>query len=1039
MRKKSKPSSSASSLKQSAVAADKLRRRTEKLHATIKKIESTSDQLHRSIHETHSVANLAHVKAQLKIGKTSDSEKFPIVGIGASAGGFEAMTQLLKALPPDTGMAFVFVQHLDPTHESALSSLLSRMTEMPVTEARSNMQLQPNQIYVIPPNKNIQVSARHLKISPRPAAGIGERAIDLFFQSLAEQEGSNAVGIVLSGNGSDGTQGLLAIKASGGITFAQEEKSAKYPAMPGNAITSGCVDFVLPPEAIARELNRIGRHLALPLPEEGLAGSDPAEQKVFEDMLMLLRQRTGVDFTYYKHATLRRRIQRRTVLHKLHSLKDYLSYLRGHSDEVKELFNDILIHVTGFFRDPAVFQTLQKKVFVRLLKGKAPDDAVRIWIPGCSTGEEVYSVAITLVELMTAGKTIHPVNIFATDINESALEKARAGFYHENIKNEVSAERLRKFFVKVEGGYRVNKTIREMCIFARQNLVNDPPFSNLDLISCRNVLIYLGPTLQRKILPVFHYALRPTGLLMLGASETIGAFSDLFSLVDKKAKIYAKKIAQSRPVVSFSRGMPESAAAVEGEAPPSLTGSPSITDVHKYADRIVLTSYSLPGVVINKDLDVLQFRGRTGLFLEHVHGEATLNLLKMAREGLMPELRAVVAKTIKQNVRVRQEGLRVRQNGHFIRCSIEVIPFGVPPGQEKFYLVLFEPVTTFPEESDSPKGKPNAKPGSEKSAQRGEIAHLREELSATRESLQTIIEEQEATNEELRSANEEIMSSNEELQSTNEELETAKEELQSTNEELTTLNDELESRNSELEQVNNDLHNLLANVNIPVLILGPDLRIRRFTAMAEKLFKLIPGDIGRPVTDIAMPMEIPSFSKLVFDVFDSLAPKDLEVQDGQGHWWSVRIRPYKTTEHKIDGAVVAVVDIDAIKSNLLLMEEGRQFAEAIVDTVREPLLVLDGKLVVVSANSAFYRDFKVSADETINHRVYDLGNRQWNNPQLKKLLEEILPKNNSFQDFELEHVFPRIGKRKMLLNARRLDLKNGHERLILLAIHDGTA
>lgn len=832
--------------------------------------------------------------------KNKPDSKFPIVGIGASAGGLEAMMQLLRELPADTGMAFVLVQHLDPTHESALSSLLARATEMPVMEARNNVPLEANYIYIIPPNKSMGISARHLKLFPRRGEGREEHMpIDLFFRSLAEEEGSNAIGVILSGNGADGTQGLLAIKAAGGITFAQDEKSAKYPAMPGNAITAGCVDFVLTPERMVRELRRIAGSLVTELTEKV---EEATQEKEFENILMVVRQRTGVDFTYYKHATLRRRIQRRMVLHKLETLKDYGNYLRGHTAEVKELFNDILIHVTGFFRDPSVFQTLRKRLFPRLLKGKSVEDSIRIWIPGCSTGEEVYSVAITLMELMTERKAVHPVQIFATDINDAALEKARAGLYQESIKGEISTERLRRFFLKVDGGYRVNKTIREMCIFARQNLVNDPPFSNLDLISCRNVLIYLGSTLQRKVMPVFHYALRPTGLLMLGASETIGAFSDLFSLVDKKAKIYAKKAAQSRPTVSFGHELPEPARLGENELASPMQVTPSITDVQKQADRIVLTSYSLPGVVINSNMEVLQFRGRTGMFLEHAHGEATLNLLKMAREGLMPELRTVVAKTIKQNIRVRHEGLRVRQNGHFMECNVEIIPFTVPPGQERFYLVLFEPSVPLIEPGPKSRAKKSIV---QKHTESAEMAHLREELGATRESLQTIIEEQEATNEELRSANEEIMSSNEELQSTNEELETAKEELQSTNEELTTLNDELESRNSELEQVNNDLHNLLGSVSIPVVILGADLKIRRFTTMAEKLFKLIPGDIGRPITDIAMPVEIPALDKQVMDVFESLTPKDIEVQDKHGHWWSVRIRPYKTTDHKIDGAVIA--------------------------------------------------------------------------------------------------------------------------------------
>ena len=958
--------------------------------------------------------------------------KFPIVGIGASAGGLEAMLQLLKQLPADTGMAFVLVQHLDPTHESALSSLLARATEMPVMEARNNVPLEPNYLYIIPPNKSMGISARHLKLFPRRGDGRDEyMPIDMFFRSLADEEGSNSVGIILSGNGADGTQGLLAIKAAGGITFAQEEKSAKYPAMPGNAITAGCVDFVLPPEKMFRELNRIAGHLVI-----GLAAGrieEPTEEKEFENVLMLVRQRTGVDFTYYKHATLRRRIQRRMVLHKLESLRDYGSYLRGHAPEIKELFNDILIHVTGFFRDAGVFHTLRKKVFPRLLKGKSPEDSVRIWIPGCSTGEEVYSVAITLMELMTERKAVHPVQIFATDINESALEKARTGLYQESVKSEISADRLRRFFLKLDGGYRVNKTIREMCIFARQNLVSDPPFSNLDLISCRNVLIYLGPTLQRKVMPVFHYALRPTGLLMLGASETIGAFSDLFSLIDKKAKIYAKKAAQSRLAVTFGHDLPEPARLGDKEMVPPMQVTPSITEVQKQADRIVLTSYSLPGVVINSNLEVLQFRGRTGMFLEHAHGEATLNLLKMAREGLMPELRTVVARTIKQNIRARHEGLRVRQNGHFIECNVEIIPFTVPPGQERFYLVLFEPAIPILE--PGPKNR-TKKVLVQKQTESAELAHLREELGATRESLQTIIEEQEATNEELRSANEEIMSSNEELQSTNEELETAKEELQSTNEELTTLNDELESRNSELEQVNNDLHNLLGSVNIPIVILGADLRIRRFTAMAEKLFKLIPGDIGRPITDIAMPVNIPALDKQVWDVFESLTPRDIEVQDKQGHWWSVRIRPYKTTDHKIDGAVIALLDIDALKSRRLNGDDAYRFAEALGNISADPLVVLNRNLEVQAVNNAFGKFFKMKPVEAVGRPIYEMAGQKWNIPRLRVLLENVLKENESHLGFEIEHDFPAVGKKKLIFGGHRCLLGNKSDEVIVLAIKD---
>ncbi len=572
---------------------------------------------------------------------SGQNDSFPIVGIGASAGGLEAMTQLLKPLRVDSGLALVLVQHLDPTHESALTSILARCTALPVSEARHNMRLAPNHVYVIPPNKLMGISGGKLKLSPRGDT-VSQSAVDHFLNTLAEEEGRRAIGVVLSGNGSDGTQGLLAVKAAGGITFAQEERTAKYPAMPGNAITAGCVDFVLPPEGIASELARLAGH---PYITPRLASDEsqpPAEEKALGDILVTLRQRTGVDFTHYKHATLRRRIQRRMALHKLEGLRDYAAYVRSHQAEVKELYNDILIHVTGFFRDPSVFQMLKTKIFPRLIKGKAPEDAVRMWVPGCSTGEEVYSLAIALLEFLSERKVTHPVQIFGTDINELALEKARLGQFPESIKKDVSPDRLRRFFLRADGGYRINKNVREMCIFARQNLVVDPPFSNLDLISCRNVLIYLGPLLQRKVMPLFHYALRPEAFLLLGVSETVGGFADLFALVDKKAKVFAKKSTRVRHEVAFGLGLRELHPPPGREPVAASALSPSLIEVQKQADRVLLNHFSPAGVVINRHLEVLQFRGHTGPYLEHSHGEASLDLLKMAREGLMLDLRTAI-------------------------------------------------------------------------------------------------------------------------------------------------------------------------------------------------------------------------------------------------------------------------------------------------------------------------------------------------------------------------------------------------------------
>jgi two-component system CheB/CheR fusion protein len=538
-----------------------------------------------------------------------------------------------------------------------------------------------------------------------------------------------------------------------------------------------------------------------------------------------------------------------------------------------------------------------------------------------------------------------------------------------------------------------------MCIFARQNLAVDPPFSNLDLISCRNVLIYLGPTLQRKVLPVFHYALRPSGLLMLGASETVGSFVNLFSLMDKKAKVYTKRAVQTRPSVTFTAMPPAVPGEIEAASAPVLT-APAVSEIQKQADRIVLYNHSPAGVIINQQLEVLQFRGQTGHFLEHTHGEASLNLFRMAREGLLPDLRTAVNKAIKQGTRTRQEHVRIRQNGNHFEASIVVIPFSVPPTPEKFYLVLFEVRPGTIKEGGHKPRKSLSDP--DQRSESAQVSYLQQELSTMRESMQSVIEEQEGTNEELRSANEEIMSSNEELQSTNEELETAKEELQSTNEELTTLNDELESRNSELQLVNNDLYNLLASVSIPVIILSSDLRIRRFTAAAEKMFKLIPGDIGRPLTDINVPLEIPDLAAHVIEVLESLAPKDLEVADKDGHWWSVRIRAYKTMDNKIDGVVIALVDIDIIKASAGQSRRFQALLEAIADAIPAPLMMLDGKLKITAANPPFFRLFGHERAGTVGRHIDELGGL-WQAPKFRGLLENALQRQRAVDDYEVEH------------------------------------
>ncbi len=963
---------------------------------------------------------------------------FVVVGIGASAGGYEAFVPIVSHLPRDTGMAFVLVQHLDPKHESKLSELLARSASLPLSEVEQGMPLQPNHIYVIPPNVNMALVRGHFRLSPRKA-GVPHMPIDFFFRSLAEEQQNRAVGIVLSGTGMDGTLGLQAIKGEGGLTFAQDEKSAKYFGMPGSAIFAGYADLVLPPKAIAGELGRLARHPSFVGGPLKKAKQQPSVQMEPEGLFLdkendlnalfsLLRARSGVDFSLYKHSTLRRRILRRMLLHKIEQLPAYLNYLRIHVVEVDALFNDLLINVTGFFRDPQVFQTLKRRILPKLLKNRPDDAPLRIWICGCATGEEAYSMAITLVEFFEASHLRLNAQIFATDISETSLEKARAGIYPENISLDVSAERLRRFFVKNNGNYQVSKTIRDMCVFARQNIILDPPFSNLDLISCRNVLIYLGQVLQRKIMPVFHYALKQNGFLLLGSSEAIGSASDLFSLVDKKHKFYAKKSASSRP--GFAVMYKEANEKIEiprADGGPVRPGTePKVMDLQQFVDRLILSKWSPAAVVINAQMDVLLFRGHTGRFLEHASGSASLNLLKMARENLVLDLRTAISKAIKLDIPVTQENTSSLHEDHFQPITIEVVPFQLTPSSERFFLVLFREMpahlTTGP---DSPGSAIKA----QRESERREVTRLRQELSQSKESLQGIIEEQEATNEELKSANEEIQSSNEELQSTNEELETAKEELQSTNEELTTLNEELQTRNIELSQSNNDLTNLLSSVNVAIIMLSSDFTVRRFTPMAEKIFNLIPSDIGRRLSDLNRNIVVPDLDQSIQQVVDHLTSIEREVQDRDGRWFSLRIRPYRTRENKIEGVVIILVDID----------EHKRVVELIMSTVKQPLIALHPDLRVKRANDAFYQMFKVTPEQTEDHYLYEVGSGQWNLPKLRALLEETLTKQTVVDAFEVEAEFPNLGRRTMWLDARSYSENGRVPKLILLSIRDVTS
>jgi len=963
--------------------------------------------------------------------KSPRGHPFPIVGIGASAGGLEAVTQLVRALPGDTGMAYVLVQHLDPNHKSQLGELLAAATPMPVHTVEDRMLIQANQVYVIPPNATMILEDGSLRLAER-TRGL-HLPIDTFFESLARVQGSGAIGIVLSGNASDGSHGILNIKDAGGVTFAQDEASAAYIGMPRNAIATGAVDFVLTPAGIAAELLRIARHpyvvLAPEAPEEEVLPEGDGElKKIFR----LLQNHTKMDFSNYKQLPLRRRLDRRMLVLRLNGLADYRRYIEAHLSELKQLYDDLLIGVTTFFRDPEAIEGVKRLLGASLARRKT-NEPVRVWAPGCATGEELYTLAICIYELLQDMQMPAAMQLFGTDINDAALERARAGLYSDVIAQDVSVERLRRFFVRVETGYQISKLIRESCVFARQDLTRDPPFSHLDLVSCRNVLIYMNTTLQRRILPIFHYSLNPDGLLLLGSAESAGAAPDLFEVVDKPCHIYSRKAGAGRFALELALGHPgfEPLHAHKTEA--TLSGA----ELQKKIDRIVQNKYSPAAVVVDAHLQILQFRGHTSMYLDPTPGEASLNLLRMAREGLVLPLRKILQSVTEQDASLCESAQYVDPSGQRLQVEIEVTPVAGTAAGERYFLVVFDELQKKPEAGTPP----GVLPAGEQEDTGGYAAkledharQLQQQLAETREYLRSLSEDHEAHAEELRAANEELQSTNEELHSTNEELSTTQEELQSSNEELTTVNEELQNRNQELDGLNNDLKNLLSAVQIPILMLDKAFRLRRFNSAAEKLLDLTSADIGGPIGHFRGAIQVAQLEHLAGRVVDTLKVEQQEVQDQKGRWYSIQIRPYRTLADRIDGVVITIVDIDLLKSDLQTAEGARDYAEAMIEIVREPLLVLDADMRVLSATSAFYDCFQVNRSETEGRFLYDLGNGQWNQPRLRELLGNASFRDVAFRDYEVEYDFPHIGRRIFRLNGRRL--LHQESRRVLISMED---
>ena len=873
---------------------------------------------------------------------------------------------------------------------------------------------------------------------------------------------------MLSGTAADGTLGLGAIKELNGITFAQDS-SAKYESMPLSAVASGCVDFVLAPEQIAEELTHIARHPsiaenyatsnkvrqratvrtkaaqdALVSNEPDAPGSHGVRSEGLVQVLRALRNFSGVDFWHYKPATIERRVNRRMVLSRIETLGGYAASLANNPTELQRLYLDLLISVTDFFRNPEVFNRLTRDIFALSLEGTS-DGVLRAWVPGCSTGQEAYSLAMAFMECPQHATRACSLKVFATDLNDAVLNVGRAGFYSKSLVQAVSPERLRRFFVEEPLGYRVSKGLREMVVFAQHNLLRDPPFSRMDMVSCRNLLIYLEPGIQKQVLRGFHYALKPEGHLVLGLSESINALTDLFVSVDHKRKIYRKRVTALSMfhVPTEPSGILHQLATPNAPAPTDSVERPLEVSPEREADRIIVKRFAPVGVLINAQLRIVQFRGLTSPYLMPPAHKAEFDLLAMAREGLGPVLRAVIGKVKSKNTTVRKEGILVEEdNGHSRRVDVEVIP--LKNIKEPHYLVLFqenqdaEHTRTGVRRGAEARGRDNPPSRLSKRKRMDRISLLELQLAEARDYVQALQEHDQSVSEQAQATTEEVQSANEELQSINEEMESSKEELESTNEELITVNEEMTSRNTELSRLNADLTNLHHSINLPIVVLGDDLIIRHFTPPAERLFNLMPGDVGRPLGRVKHHLKCADLETFIVNAIEEVSVREREVQDISGVWYMLRVRPYVTADKHIQGAVLVLVDIDALKHKEQQVQRARDYAEGILRTARDPLVVLRADLRINTANEAFYQAFGLTRTDAEGRSIFEINAGAWSAPKLRGLLEDILPRNSFFDDFEVIHEFPGIGRRMLLLSARPLDYEDGQPQLILLSIEDVT-
>ncbi|HKF46729.1 MAG TPA: CheR family methyltransferase [Terracidiphilus sp.] len=994
-------------------------------------IEVTGDGADREELEIPSVKFTVETAAE---EHQSPALMYPVVGFGASAGGLQAFREILENLDPDTGMSFVLVTHLAPDQKSLMSEIVERYTQMPVVPIEDGQRPLPNHLYVVLPNQWVTLREGMFRVEAPSPTERYLKTIDRFFYSLASDQKNHAIGVVLSGADADGALGLKAIKGEGGIALVQSPDSAMHSGMPRSSIASDHVDLVIPPAEIALELGRLAHQFTRPevrTLEEGTI--TPDDEQSFQKVLQMLRGLSGLDLRQYKPETIRRRIARRMLLLRMDHLSNYVRFLQVRNDELRTLQEDALINVTRFFRDPPFWDSLRNNVLPLLLQDRATEKPIRVWCAGCSTGEEAYSLSIMLLEYLSQHGIDTPVQIFGTDASDQSIETARVAVYPETLVSELSQDRLRRYFVKVDRGYQVSKRVRDTCIFARQNLASDPPFSHIDILSCRNVMIYFNQALQRQIMLTFHYALEPGGYMLLGMSEGLRDYGDVFNTVDRKHKIYMKTGVSLPFHYEQPRNYAISPTAGQGR-PPAQDIENNVwpeLELQRAADRIVLARFGPPGLIIDERMNVLQSRGQTALFMEITPGAVSWSLLRVLREDLVNDARGAVQRAIHENVPASATTVLMDDQSGDMQVQIDVLPITSAAARPRSFLVLFQ---TRPNGEGATPERP-ALPQLTADEKDRLVAQLRQDLTSTRFHLQSLVEERDARNQELVSANEEIQSANEELQSTNEELETTKEELQSANEELQTVNDELQQRNNVLTQTGNDLTNLLNSVNIPLLMLTSDLHIRQFTPPMQRLLNVRSTDIGRSITEIRLQLSLENIEPVLHEVLETLGTQEMEVQDREGRWQLLRVRPYRTADNKIEGLVVVLVDIDQLRRSQQHLVDARDFARNVVECVPVPIVVLNTDLTIRTVNTAFRNLTQMQTKELEERSLPELVSHLWGVNGIRDRLEELL-KGPPGSTLELEHQSATAQRKTLLLKAQSLSTDGS--RVLLLMVEDIT-